>query len=185
MSDQPNDAEAAGGGTAAGGAQSDASSGLSREEVFSWLSGPRAAAEQAGTTYGYRGERLGLPRSGAGAVASFGRRLAAVFVDWVAALLVARGIESAFLEPTTVTHTFLPVLVFFLEVALLTMVSGSSFGQRLLGLTVLGLDGGAVSPVRVVMRTALLCLAVPALIWDRDGRGLHDKAARSVVLSRR
>ena len=76
------------------------------------------------------------------------------------------------------------MLVFFLEVALLTMVSGSSFGQRLLGLTVLGLDGGAVPPVRVVLRTFLLCLAVPALIWDRDGRGLHDKAARSVVLTR-
>ena len=105
---------------------------LSREEVFSWLSGPRAAAEQAGAAYGYRGERLGLPQAGTGAVASFGRRLVAVFIDWIASLLVARGIESAFLDQTSATRTFLPVLVFFLEVALLTMVSGSSFGQRLL-----------------------------------------------------
>ena len=31
-----------------------------------------------------------------------------------------------------------------------------------------------------LLRTALLCLAVPALIWDRDGRGLHDRLARTV-----
>jgi uncharacterized RDD family membrane protein YckC len=28
----------------------------------------------------------------------------------------------------------------------------------------------------------LLCLLVPALISDRDGRGLHDKAARTAVV---
>jgi hypothetical protein len=31
-----------------------------------------------------------------------------------------------------------------------------------------------------VFRTALLCIAIPALIWDRDGRGLHDRLARTV-----
>jgi hypothetical protein len=29
----------------------------------------------------------------------------------------------------------------------------------------------------------LLLLLIPALIWDRDGRGLHDKAADSVVVN--
>jgi hypothetical protein len=33
-----------------------------------------------------------------------------------------------------------------------------------------------------VVRFVLLCLLVPALVTDRDGRGLHDKAARSVVV---
>lgn len=30
--------------------------------------------------------------------------------------------------------------------------------------------------------TLLLCLAVPALIWDRDQRGMHDRAANTVVV---
>jgi uncharacterized RDD family membrane protein YckC len=35
------------------------------------------------------------------------------------------------------------------------------------------------------VRTVLLCLVIPAFIWDRDGRGLHDKAAGTVVVRAR
>lgn len=42
------------------------------------------------------------------------------------------------------------------------------------------LSTGTVSPGRALLRTVLLCLAVPALIWDRDGRGLHDRLAKTV-----
>ena len=38
---------------------------------------------------------------------------------------------------------------------------------------------------RAALRTALLLLLIPALIWDRDGRGLHDKAAGTVILHTR
>ena len=31
-------------------------------------------------------------------------------------------------------------------------------------------------------RFVLLCLLIPALISDRDGRGLHDQAAGTVVV---
>ena len=34
----------------------------------------------------------------------------------------------------------------------------------------------------VALRTLLLCLVVPAAIWDGDGRGLHDKAAGTAVV---
>jgi hypothetical protein len=32
----------------------------------------------------------------------------------------------------------------------------------------------------VLIRTVLLLLVVPAAVWDRDSRGLHDKAAGAV-----
>ena len=35
----------------------------------------------------------------------------------------------------------------------------------------------------VVIFAVEVLLLVPALIWDRDGRGLHDKAADSVVVN--
>jgi uncharacterized RDD family membrane protein YckC len=31
----------------------------------------------------------------------------------------------------------------------------------------------------------LLALLVPALIWDRDGRGMHDKAAGTALVRTR
>jgi hypothetical protein len=37
----------------------------------------------------------------------------------------------------------------------------------------------------VLVRTALLCLVIPAIVVDRDGRGLHDRAAASVVVRTR
>ena len=155
----------------------DGAAGLSRKDVFSWLGGPRAAVETSGIELGYRGQRLGFPEAGPGSVATFNRRIVAILIDWIASLLVARTIEAQFLDQTTVTRAFLPTLVFFLEISILTTVGGSSFGQRLCGLVVRRVDGSFVSVLRVVLRTFLLCLAVPALIWDRDGRGLHDKAA--------
>jgi hypothetical protein len=33
-----------------------------------------------------------------------------------------------------------------------------------------------------VVRTVLLCLAIPALIWDADLRGLHDRAAGTMLV---
>ena len=55
---------------------------------------------------------------------------------------MARAIEAQFLESTTVTRAFLPTLVFFLEVSILTMAGGASFGQRLTGTASSGaLDG--------------------------------------------
>ena len=42
-------------------------------------------------------------------------------------------------------------------------------------------DGGRLGVLRAALRGALLCLLVPALIM-KDGRGLHDRAAGSVVL---
>jgi hypothetical protein len=32
----------------------------------------------------------------------------------------------------------------------------------------------------VALRTVLLLLVIPALVWDRDGRGLHDRLSRAV-----
>jgi hypothetical protein len=40
----------------------------------------------------------------------------------------------------------------------------------------------AIGPVRVVIRTVLLLLLVPAVIWDRDGRGLHDRLTETAVV---
>lgn len=72
--------------------------------------------------------------------------------------------------------------LFALEVFVLTAFGGASAGQRLRRLRVARLDGTRIGPGRALVRTVLLCLLVPALIWDRDGRGLHDKATGTVLV---
>ena len=166
-----------------------------RRVVGSWLSGSRAAAGQAGADSGQPGdiglpldvgrpgERLGLPPAGPGSVAPFALRLLAVGLDWGACLLVVRLLLPG------VTYGSAPygaatLLVFAAEVFVLTWLGGASFGHRLARLAVVRVDRRPVGLQRALLRTALLSLAVPPLVWDRDGRGLHDKAAGTVVVRR-
>jgi uncharacterized RDD family membrane protein YckC len=125
---------------------------------------------------------LGLPETGQGSLASFGRRLVALFVDWFASMAVVALLARGHLTYGTPSFSLAVLGVFALEVLVLTWLSGASFGQWLLGLQVVALDRGRVPFVRALVRTVLLCLAVPPLIWDRDGRGLHDRAALTAVL---
>ena len=59
---------------------------------------------------------------------------------------------------------------------------GNSRGHRIAGLRVRSISGAPARPLQVIVRTALLCLFLPAMFWDRDGRGLHDKAAGTVLV---
>ncbi|MGI5454182.1 RDD family protein [Streptomyces sp. CA-249302] len=150
-----------------------------REAVGSWLSGPRAAAEEAGVDFGYRGERLGLPEEGPGSIARPGRRFAALAVDWGLCLLIAYGLITHGYDQATGNWA---LLLFFVLGVLTVGTIGFTPGKRLFGLRVVALATGRPSPLRALLRTALLCIAIPALVWDRDGRGLHDQLARTVEL---
>lgn len=140
-----------------------------------WLGGVRSA----GVDLGYPGERLGFPREGRGAVAGFGRRIGALLIDW---LICTWAIAQGLLKINPAHHVWVPVTILALEYVLLVGTMGMTFGMRLLNIRVAALDGGRPAFPSVLVRTLLLCLAVPALIWDRDHRGLHDRAAGTVVV---
>ncbi|MEU3105950.1 RDD family protein [Streptomyces griseoflavus] len=149
-----------------------------RQAIGSWLSGPRAALEDAGADFGYRGEQLGLPEHGPGSIARPGRRLGALAVDWGLCMLIAYGLITDGYDGQSTGNW---ALLVFLVLSVLTVGTvGFTPGKRLFGLRVVALDSGRVQPLRGLVRSALLCLAVPALVWDRDGRGLHDRLARTV-----
>ncbi|WP_019885696.1 RDD family protein [Streptomyces purpureus] len=148
-----------------------------RQAIGSWLSGPRAAAEEAGVDFGYRGQQLGLPEEGPGSIARPGRRIGALAVDWALCMLIAYGLVTHGYNQATGNWA----LLIFLVLSVLTVGTiGCTPGKRLFGLRVISVDGGRLGIVRVLARSALVCVAVPALIWDRDGRGLHDRLSRAV-----
>lgn len=111
--------------------------------------------------------------------AGLGRRVVALAIDWAASL----AITSLFLPiGGSLDSSLLTLAVFFAEVTLLTWLMGASFGQVLLRLRVQRLDGGRLSLWRVAVRTLLICLVVPAVVFDADGRGLHDRLVGSRVM---
>ncbi len=127
----------------------------------------------------YPGRRLGLPEEGSGAVAGFGRRIGALLVDWlICTWLIARGLLGA----SGVDAGWVGLGVFAAEYVLLVGTIGMTFGMRLFGVRIVSVAGGRAPFISVLVRTLLLCLALPALIWDRDQRGLHDKAAGTIAV---
>ncbi|MDP9394093.1 MAG: RDD family protein [Actinomycetota bacterium] len=152
---------------------------MQRHEIGAWLEGPGAGLDHDADE-GYRGQRLGLPERGPGSLARIGRRIAALVVDWFASMLVT----LLFLPWAADAFGLVNLAVFTAEVLLGTVLGGASFGHRVARLRVLDLRTGR--PPRLgpaAVRTVLLALAVPPLVWDRDGRGLHDKIARTVVVN--
>ena len=143
-------------------------------------SGPATSADPA-----YPGERLGLPEHGPGSVASWARRIAALAIDWVASTLVAISFTGVggWLEGTLVSES-LPLLVFLAEATLLTALLGGSFGQLVVRVVVVRLDGRPVGVLQAFVRTLLICLVVPPLVFNRDQRGLHDLAVKTVTVRR-
>jgi uncharacterized RDD family membrane protein YckC len=131
------------------------------------------------------GLRFGLPAEGSGSCATWGRRVLALLIDWIACVLALSAVigKSAFNGGGAV-GTFAPLGIFFVEVTLLTVLLGGSFGQVLLRIAVVRPDRTRPSPGRVALRTLLICLAFPPLVFDRDRRGLHDLAGGTIVVRR-
>ena len=126
----------------------------------------------------YPGERLGLPRTGPRSVARAGRRIAALLIDWGSALLIS----LLFTPYGSPDYTWVPSLVFLVLQTVFITTIGGSVGHRLLGVRVVPLAGGSVGVRRSVVRSLLLTIVIPALVWDSDQRGFHDKVAGTVLL---
>jgi uncharacterized RDD family membrane protein YckC len=112
------------------------------------------------------------------------RRVGAIIVDWFASMLVVRLVFSSLPYPGN-EFALATLLVFFAEVTLFTWLTGSSFGQRLFGIAVIREGGGRLGLPSFALRTLLICLVIPAVVYDSEGRGLQDKAVGSQVVLRR
>jgi uncharacterized RDD family membrane protein YckC len=128
--------------------------------------------------------KLGLPASGPGSPARWGRRFAALFVDWAIANLVAYFVSGGTLPwDTERAVAWLPVACWVVLVWLSTALTGASPGQHLLRLRVIRLDRRRIGLRVGGLRTALIALVIPPLVFTREGRGLHDLAVGTIVVN--
>jgi uncharacterized RDD family membrane protein YckC len=137
------------------------------------------------TTFGqlapsrWPGERLGLPDTGPRSVGRAGRRIAALAIDQFLATAATFALfDYTFLDYNgfAVTGVFVALQIVFIPTI------GGSIGHRLVGLRLVPLTGGWVGLWRPAVRSLLLGLAFPALVWDSDQRGFHDKVAGTVLI---
>lgn len=150
---------------------------MARREIGSWIEGTPAG-----------------PPSDDGRRAPVGRRLVALAVDWAASMAV-----SALFFPTADPQALGGLLrgdplatlgIFAVSTAVLVGLLGTTIGHRLVRVRVVPVadaaaDAGPARPpglVAAVVRTILLCLVIPPVVWDGDGRGLHDVAARTAIV---
>lgn len=141
---------------------------IDRKDLGSWLEGAPGDPEYI------RGADLGLPAEGSGSVAGFGRRLVGLAVDW--GLAVAASMFFFSYDSVATLSIFAALNLLF------QTLFGATPGQLALGLRVTPVRGRAPMLLRTVIRTALMLLVIPAVVWNRDRQPLHDVAAGTAVV---
>jgi uncharacterized RDD family membrane protein YckC len=107
--------------------------------------------------------------------AGTGRRFLALIIDWLMCLLISSLVGFG-------SRSISTLIIFFVEVSILTTLQQASAGQRILRMRVVDFTNYGVVPARkILVRTFLICLVLPA-VFTREGRGLHDWVANSVVV---
>jgi hypothetical protein len=113
-----------------------------------------------------------------------GRRIAALFVDW----LIAYGLAALAMSLGLVSMPWLQwaILGIWLVLGAVSVrLFGFTPGQYALGLIVVPVDGRQhVGLGRAVVRGVLIAVVIPPLITDADMRGLQDKVTNTAVVRR-
>jgi hypothetical protein len=122
------------------------------------------------------GKVFGLPESGPRSVPSIFRRIGALSVDWA----IAVGVSVAFFDydPLALAAIFVVVHMLF------GLVVGGSPGHLLFRMRIAPVAGGALGIVAPLVRPLLLILVIPALLMDRDQRGVHERIVGTIMVSR-
>lgn len=125
-----------------------------------------------------------FPEAGPGSVAGLGARTLAFLIDGlladVVSILVLGGYGATTVQNAVVAGAFLLIELLFVWLA------GQTPGMRVLGVVVVRADNGHKQQFGwVLVRTALIATLVPALVVDRYGRAMHDRAAGTVMLRTR
>jgi len=112
---------------------------------------------------------------------SLGRRLSALMVDWLAAFFIVVSTTGGLLAHSQ-GRQFKISALFFVEMAVLSALQGASLGHRIFGIRIVRFaDGGRISPLQAIIRSALLTTVIFAITFDENGRGMHERFSGSVL----
>ncbi|HCH48307.1 MULTISPECIES: RDD family protein [Glutamicibacter] len=118
---------------------------------------------------------MGRPEKGPGSIARFPRRVGALLLDWGLSMLLSWWLFDS--------HDLATLSLFCAGQIIGVGFTGHTIGHRTFGLQVQALDGTAIKPLQGLIRSLLLCLAIPAFITDKDQRGLHDRLPKTILVN--
>jgi uncharacterized RDD family membrane protein YckC len=112
---------------------------------------------------------------------SLGRRMSALMVDWLACYFIVAA-SAGGIGQMAPNRSWTVLALFFAEIAILSALQGASLGHRIFGIRIIRFaDGGAITPVQALIRSALLITVIFAITFDEDGRGLHERFSGTVL----
>lgn len=115
---------------------------------------------------------------------SLGRRMSALMVDWLACYFIVAA-SAGGIGQMAPNRSWSVLALFFAEIAILSALQGASLGHRIFGIRIIRFaDGGAISPVQALIRSALLITVIFAITFDENGRGLHERFSGTVLTRR-
>jgi uncharacterized RDD family membrane protein YckC len=117
---------------------------------------------------------------------TIGIRLGGIALDWALCLVISSAIfpSPAFADSTGLVKLFLagqPLAtlgIWAVQHFVLVALLGMTYGHRFFKMRVVRNDGTRYPGMLAALkRTVLLALVIPAVVWDNEGRGLHDRVA--------
>ena len=112
---------------------------------------------------------------------TLGRRMSALMVDWLACYFIIAATTGG-IGKMAPNRSWLVLALFFAEVAILSALQGASLGHRIFGIKIIRFaDGGMVTPLQALIRSALLITVIFAITFDENGRGLHERLSGTVL----
>lgn len=142
-------------------------------------------SQESTTADEYPGATLGLPETGRGSLASWRARIAALILDWGASMIVAVFLFGVGVLREGGWRAWMILAVYFVQSAVLTALTGSSFGQLLARIGIVRLDGERLGWARAIARAALICLVLPTVVIGAERRALNDLLLGTVVVNLR
>lgn len=160
-----------------------------RDVAGSWLSGPTSGS---GPEQKFKGEKLGLPASGAGSIAPLGVRAGALLIDWLlayalVALIVTLGGPGVLGgDSFSAVSSWAVPLIWGVSGVVCVWLFAQTPGQAVVGIGTARIDAEErVGFVRSLGRVVFIFFLLPPLVQDEDGRGMHDRATGTTLIRTR
>lgn len=107
--------------------------------------------------------------------------MSALMVDWLACYFIVAATTGG-IGKMAPNRSWLVLALFFAEIAILSALQGASLGHRIFGIKIIRFaDGGMITPIQALIRSALLITVIFAITFDENGRGLHERFSGTVL----
>jgi RDD family len=108
----------------------------------------------------------------------------ALAIDWILSMLAVGAFAGSAIWTGQGWAGWAPLAVFATETWILVALLGSSAGQLFTSIRVVRLSPKPLGLWRPLVRSLLVCLVIPPVIYNQDQRGLHDLAVDTVTVKR-